>query len=42
MQKDKHWFLRLGVTQVPRPDVELQAVLRRRIVVLGCEILPYT
>jgi hypothetical protein len=41
MQKNKHRLLRIYITWILRPDIELQAILRDRVVVLCCKVLPY-
>ena len=42
MKEHKHGLLRLGVTRILCPDIQLQAVLGRGVVVLGGKVLPDT
>jgi hypothetical protein len=40
MQKIKHRLLRIYIAWILRPDIELQAILGDRIVILCCKVLP--
>jgi hypothetical protein len=42
MQENKHWLLRIYTFWILRPDIKLQAILRDRVVVLCCKVLPNT
>ena len=42
MKEDQYWLLCIAVTGILRPDIELQTILRYRVVVLGCKVLPHT
>ena len=41
VKKYQDWLLCLGVAGIFCPNIELQAVLRYRVVVLSCEIFPH-